>query len=478
MPDPSDTPVFEDVVPHSAEAELAVLGGLLLKTDAWSEVGDVLTADDFHHAGHRMIFEMMMLQAEADKPIDIVTLSAALASRGWLDSVGGREYLAELAGDARGTANIRHYAAIVRDRAVLRKIIMVGDEVAGDARKPEGRSAAEVLEQAEQKIFDIADGRPDKGPSLIGRMLADAAGRIEMLRKSGASLTGVPTGFDRLDDLTKGWQPANLIVIAARPGVGKTSLAMNLAERAALSGDKPVVVFSLEMSRLELTLRMISSLARIDQAKLQTGDLTDADFNRFQRAATKLQGANLYIDDSTETTPIEIRSRLRRIQRNHGGELGMVVVDYLQLMSIKKKTENRVVEMSEISRSMKFIARDFNCPVIALSQLNRGLEHRTSKRPHMSDLRESGAIEQDADLILLIHRRANEDATPEEESRFEGSTEIILAKHRNGPTDKFPLVFLDRFTRFENPDDIERRYDDRDHRPERADRHADPPSAF
>lgn len=477
MPDRDDTPPFEDIVPHSTDAELAVLGGLLLEEDAWSEVADILKAEDFHHAGHRLIFEMMLLQAETSKPIDIVTLGEALASRGRLDGAGGSDYLAELAGNARGTANIRHYAEIIRDRAVLRKIIKVGNEIGHDARRPEGRPAADVLDQAEQKVFDIADGRTDEGPFRIRDLLTDAADRIDELRKKGASLTGVPTGFDRLDELTKGWQPSNLIIIAARPGVGKTSLAMNLVERAALEREEPVVVFSLEMSRMELTLRLISSLAKVDQAKFQTGDLTDADFDRFSDAMTKLQGANLYIDDNTQTTPMEIRSRLRRIEREHKS-LGMVVVDYLQLMSLKKKTENRVVEMSEISRSMKFIARDFKCPVIALSQLNRGLEHRTSKRPHMSDLRESGAIEQDADLILLIHRRGKEDAGPEEESRFEGSAEIILAKHRNGPTDKFPLIFLDRFTRFENPDDVERRYDERGRRPERADRHADYPPDF
>lgn len=477
MPDRDDTPSFEDILPHSAEAEMAVLGGLMSEGDAWSEVADVLKAEDFHHAGHRLIFEMMLVQAETDKPIDIITLGEALASRGQLDGAGGADYLGELGGNARGTANIRHYAEIIRDRAVLRKIIKVGNEIGNDARRTEGRSAAEVLDQAEQKVFDIADGRSDGGPFRIRELLAEAADKIEELRKSGASLTGVPTGFDRLDELTKGWQPSNLIVIAARPGVGKTSLAMNLVEHAALHGDKPVAVFSLEMSRMELTLRLISSLAKVDQTKLQTGDLTETDVDRFNDAMTKLQGANLYIDDSTETTPMEIRSRLRRIEREHG-KLGMVVVDYLQLMSIKKKTENRVVEMSEISRSMKFIARDFQCPVIALSQLNRGLEHRTSKRPHMSDLRESGAIEQDADLILLIHRRGKEDAAPDEESKFEGSAEIILAKHRNGPTDKFPLTFLDRFTRFVNPEGVDRRYDERDRRPEPADRHADFPPEF
>ena len=442
------------VPPHSVEAEQAVLGGLMIDNTEWDNVADVILPEDFYRTEHHLIFKIMTKQSEANSPIDVVTLVEALNSLNELENAGGLDYLSELAGNARGTANIQAYADIIRERAILRRLISVANNIADTGYNTGGKKAAEILDEAEQQVFNIADERPqDQGPVPINPLLTKAVDRIDELAGSDGSLTGLASGYKDLDSMTSGWQKSDLVIVAGRPSMGKTAFAMNLVEHSILNEDKPVLVFSLEMPAESLIFRMLSSIGRIDQTKLRTGQLAEEDWPGFNNAVAKLKDRPLFIDDSAGVSPMEMRSRARRIIRENG-QLGMIVVDYLQLMQIKGTNENRVNEISEISRSLKLLAREFECPVIALSQLNRGLEQRPNKRPVMSDLRESGAIEQDADLITFIYR----DEVYNEDSPDKGIAEIIIGKHRNGPIGTVRLSFLGQFTRFDSH--AKPRYDD------------------
>jgi replicative DNA helicase len=442
------------VPPHSVEAEQAVLGGLMVDNTEWDNIADVLMAEDFYRAEHQLIYQVMMTQSEANSPIDVVTLAESLNSLHELNNAGGLDYLSELSGNARGTANIHAYAEIIRERAILRRLISVANNIADSGYNTGGKKAEEIVDEAEQKVFNISDERPqDSGPVFVNPILAKAVERIDELAGTEGDLTGLPSGYTDLDHMTSGWQKSDLVIVAGRPSMGKTAFAMNLVENAILDQDQPVLVFSLEMPAESLIFRMLSSIGRLDQGKLRTGQLTDDDWPGFNNAVKKLKDRPLYIDDSAGVSPMEMRSRARRIVREHGA-LGMIVVDYLQLMQIKGSTEGRVNEISEISRSLKLLAREFECPVIALSQLNRSLEQRPNKRPVMSDLRESGAIEQDADVIAFIYR----DEVYNEDTPDKGIAEVIIGKQRNGPIGTVRLSFLGQFTRFENF--TQARYDD------------------
>jgi replicative DNA helicase len=442
------------VPPHSVEAEQAVLGGLMLDNTEWDNIADALLPEDFYRSEHQLIYKVMSKQGEANSPIDVVTLVESLSSLNELDSAGGLDYLSELAGNARGTANIKAYADIIRERAVLRRLISVANGIADSGYNTGGRKAAEILDIAEQQVFRIADDRPqDQGPVYINPLLSAAVERIDELAGSDGGITGVSTGYSDLNEKTRGWQKSDLIIVAARPSMGKTSLMMNFVENAVLAEDKPVLVFSLEMPAESLIFRLLSSIGKIDQTKIRTGDLSDEDWPGFNAAVAKLKDRPLFIDDSVGISPTEMRARARRIVREHG-ELGMIAVDYLQLMQIKGFGDNRVGEVSEISRSLKQLAREFKCPVIVGSQLNRSLEQRPNKRPVMSDLRESGAIEQDADVITFIYR----DEVYNEDSPDKGVAEIIIGKQRNGPLGTVRLSFLGQYTRFESY--VQPRYDD------------------
>lgn len=442
------------VPPHSVDAEQAVLGGLMLDNTEWDNIADTLLPEDFYRSEHQLIFSVMTQQSESGSPIDVVTLVESLNSLNQLDAAGGLDYLSELAGNARGTANIHAYADIIRERAILRRLISVANSIADSGYNTGGKKAGEVVDEAEQKVFNIADERPkDQGPVAINPLLASAVDRIDELAGSEGGITGLSTGYTDLDEMTSGWQKSDLVIVAGRPSMGKTAFAMNLVENAVLNTEKPVLVFSLEMPAESLIFRMLSSIGKIDQGKLRTGQLTDTDWPGFNDAVAKLKDRPLFIDDSAGVSPMEMRSRARRIAREHGS-IGMIVVDYLQLMQIKGSSEGRVNEISEISRSLKLIAREFECPLIALSQLNRSLEQRPNKRPVMSDLRESGAIEQDADVIAFIYR----DEVYNEDTPDKGVAEVIIGKQRNGPIGTVRLSFLGQFTRFENY--AQPRYDD------------------
>ena len=443
------------VPPHSVEAEQAVLGGLMLENSEWDNVVDILLPEDFYRPEHQLIFQVMIKQSEASRPIDVVTLVESLDSLNELEAAGGLDYLSDLASGSRGTANIKAYSEIIRERAIFRRLISVANRIADNGYNPSGKMASEVLDEAEREVFNISDERPqDSGPVPINPLLEKALDRIDELAGSDGNLTGVGSGYKDLDALTSGWQKSDLVIVAGRPSMGKTAFAMNLVEHAVLNYDKPVLVFSLEMPSESLIFRLLSSIGRIDQTKLRTGKLSEGDWPSFNKAAKALKDRPLFIDDSPSVSPTEMRARARRIAREHDGQLGMVVVDYLQLMQIKGTNENRVTEISAISRSLKQLAREFDCPVIALSQLNRGLEQRPNKRPVMADLRESGAIEQDADLITFIYR----DEVYNEDTPDKGVAEVIIGKHRNGPIGTVRLSFLGQFTRFESH--APPRYDD------------------
>lgn len=432
--------------PHSIDAEQAVLGALMLDNGPWSDVVEVLMPEDFYRKEHRLIFSAMLHQGEANNPIDVVTLSEVLDNRGELDLVGGLDYLGELVNHTPSTANILAYANIIRERAILRKLISVGNDIADRSFNPDGRDSTDLVDMAEREVFNIADERPrDKGPQSVTPLLRGALDRIDELFNSQGSLTGLSTGFKDLDEMTSGLQRSDLVIVAARPSMGKTSFAMNLVEHAMMHQDKPVLVFSMEMPAESLITRMLSSIGRIDQSRIRDGKLAGEDWDKLTGAVSKLKDRPLYIDDTPGLSPMEMRARARRLAREHG-DLGMIMVDYLQLMQIKGSSENRTNEISEISRGLKTMAREFNCPLVALSQLNRSLEQRPNKRPVMSDLRESGAIEQDADLILFIYR----DEVYNPDTEHQGMAEIIIGKHRNGPIGTRNLSFIGKFTRFEN----------------------------
>ncbi len=434
------------VPPQAMEAEQSVLGGLLLDNRRWDEVADVVSDEDFYSQTHREIFRAILALCEDNHPADVVTASEWLEKNGRLDTVGGLAYLGSLAKNTPSTANLVAYARIVRERSILRRLIGAATDIVESAYSPEGRSPSEILDHAEQVIFEIAqrDSRRRSGFMPLKGLLTQAIDRIEELFDSESPLTGVPTGFTDLDDMTSGLQPSDLIIIAGRPSMGKTSLAMNIAENAAVGCKLPVAVFSMEMPGEQLAMRMLASLGRINAHRIRTGKLSDDDWPRLTSAVGLLNDAPIYVDDTPALTPLELRSRARRLHREHG--LGLLIVDYLQLMQATDSTENRATEISNITRSLKIMAKELNVPLIAMSQLNRSLESRPNKRPVMSDLRESGAIEQDADVILFIYR----DEVYNEDSADKGTAEIIVGKQRNGPTGTVRLTFLGEYTRFEN----------------------------
>ena len=432
--------------PHSQEAEQSVLGALMLDNRAWDHIVDRIDVQDFYRSNHQLIFETMGRLVEQHKPLDVLTITEALKTRDQLGISGGEIYLYELAKNTPSASNIAAYADIVRERAILRQLIEVGTDITQDGFNPDGLDIKELLDKAEQRIFHIAESRVrGSGPVAIGPLLARAADRIDKFYHSKQSITGISSGFTDLDKLTSGLQPGDLVVVAGRPSMGKTIFAMNIVEDAAIKGNISVLVFSMEMPAESLIIRMLSSLGSIDQHKVRTGQLRDDDWPRITHAIAALSETKLFVDDTPALTPGEIRSRSRRLAREHGS-LGLIVIDYLQLMHIPGTKENRSTEISEISRSLKALAKELNIPIIALSQLNRSLETRQDKRPMMSDLRESGAIEQDADLIFFIYR----DEIYNTESPDKGKAEIIIAKHRNGPIGKVILTFRGQYTRFDN----------------------------
>jgi len=434
------------VPPYSIHAEQSVLGGLMLDNQTWDVVADRVGEEDFYRRDHKLIFRAIKQLAEKQTPFDVVTLSEVLEKTGSLEEAGGLAYLAMMAKETPSAANISSYADIVREKSVLRQLIHAGTEIADSAFQPENRDLALLLETAEQKVFQIADQRRRGGVGFkpIKSLLSAAIDRIEMLFHKEGHITGASTGFTDFDDMTSGLQASDLIIIAGRPSMGKTTFAMNIAENVAIKEQIPVAVFSMEMPGEQLAMRMMSSLGRIDQHRVRTGKLEDDEWPRMTSAINILAETKLFIDDTPALTPTEVRARCRRLAREHG-QLGLVVLDYLQLMQCSGG-ENRVAEISEISRSLKALAKELNVPVIALSQLNRNLEQRPNKRPVPSDLRESGSIEQDADLIVFIYR----DEVYHPDSADKGTAEIIIAKQRNGPIGTVRLTFLGQYTRFEN----------------------------
>ena len=434
------------VPPHSIEAEQSVLGGLMLDNDSWLQVSERLGVKDFYRRDHANIFRGVEALANDGKPYDIVTLAEWLESNALLETSGGIQYLAQLADNTPTAANIAAYADIVRDRAVLRALIRAGTDIAESGFRTEGRTTNDLIDQAERWVFEIAEreSRGRRGFRPIKELLVSALDRIDLLFQRDNPITGVATGFHDLDGMTSGLQPSDLIIVAGRPSMGKTAFAINIAQHAATKSELPVAIFSMEMPSEQIAMRMLSSLGRIDQHKVRTGKLADDDWPRLTHAVGILSEVKLFIDDTPALTPGDLRARCRRLAREHG--LGLVVVDYLQLMHVPGTNENRATEISEISRSLKALAKELSVPVIALSQLNRSLEQRGDKRPVMSDLRESGAIEQDADLIMFIYR----DEVYNEDSPDKGVAEIIIAKQRNGPIGNKKLRFFGEYTTFEN----------------------------
>ncbi len=437
--------------PHSVEAEQSVLGGLMLENSAWDRVADAIAEPDFYRADHRLIWKQITRLIEDNKPADVITVAEALESHNQLDEVGGLAYLTALAQNTPSAANIRRYAEIVRERAVLRRLAEVGAEIAELSYNPAGRKASEILDEAEAKVFEIkeAGARGGQGFQPIKPVLIEVVNRIDELynRENPSEITGVPTGFADLDAKTSGLQPGDLIIVAGRPSMGKTAFSLNIAEHVALEAGLPVAVFSMEMASTQLVMRMLGSVGKLDQHKLRTGRISEDDWPRLTHALGRLDEAPVFIDESGGLTAMEVRARARRLARQcKDGRLGLIVIDYLQLMAGSGSGENRATEISEISRSLKSLAKELHVPVIALSQLNRSLEQRPNKRPVMSDLRESGAIEQDADVILFIYR----DEVYNPDSQDKGTAEIIIGKQRNGPTGTVRLTFMGEYTRFEN----------------------------
>ncbi|WP_318403456.1 replicative DNA helicase [Photobacterium leiognathi] len=435
--------------PHSLEAEQSVLGGLMLDNEKWDMVAEKVVANDFYSRPHRIIFQATAALLEAGQPLDLITLSEHLEQSSTLDDVGGFAYLAELAKNTPSAANILAYADIVRERALIRDMIGVANEIADAGYDPQGRTSEDLLDMAESKVFAIAEQRTNdkEGPQNVDTILEKTLERIEILYQSPQDgVTGVSTGFTDLNKKTAGLQGSDLIIVAARPSMGKTTFAMNLCENAAMEQEKPVLIFSLEMPAEQIMMRMLASLSRVDQTKIRTGQLDDEDWARISSTmGILMEKKNMYIDDSSGLTPTEVRSRARRIARDNGG-LSLIMIDYLQLMRVPGLQDNRTLEIAEISRSLKALAKELNVPVVALSQLNRSLEQRADKRPVNSDLRESGAIEQDADLIMFIYR----DEVYHEDSALKGIAEIILGKQRNGPIGTVRLTFQGQFSRFDN----------------------------
>ncbi len=432
--------------PQSIEAERSVLGALLISSDSWDGVAEVVGAGDFYSPQHRASFRQIALLVDRGEPVDVITVADRLLATGELDAAGGHTYIAELAEQTPTASNVRAYAKAVRERSVLRQLINAAQDIASAGFNPEGRSSEELVDEAERLIMQISEGgQKEGGPQAMAPLLTGALERIEELYNSGGDITGLTTGFIDLDRMTSGLQGSDLVIVAGRPSMGKTSFAMNLVENAALASDRPIMVFSMEMPAEQLVIRMLSSLGRIDQSRVRTGKLEQDDWPKLSGATEKLKDTQIFIDDTPALTPTELRSRVRRLVREQG-DLGMIMVDYLQLMRVAGSSEGRTAEISEISRSLKALAKEFRVPVVALSQLNRALEQRPNKRPVNSDLRESGAIEQDADVIMFIYR----DEVYNEDSPDQGVAEIIIGKQRNGPIGTCRLSFRGQFTRFEN----------------------------
>ena len=435
--------------PHSLEAEQSLLGGLLLDNTAWDRIADLVTSTDFYRDDHRRIFSHISRLIELNKPADVVTVFESLEKNGESEQAGGLAYLGEIANSTPSAANIRRYGEIVRERAILRRLVSVGDEIASSALTPSGKDAKTLLDEAEAKVFEIAEAgsRHTSGFVPIQPILGQLVDRIQELydRDTPTDITGVPSGFTDLDEMTPGLQPTDMMVIAGRPGMGKTTFALNVAEHVAVECGLPVAVFSMEMPGTQLAMRFISSVGRLDQHRLKTGKLNDEEWQRLTFALGKLHEAPIYIDESPGLNPTDLRARARRLYRQCG-KLGLIVIDYIQLMTSLRQSDNRAAELSEISRSIKSLAKELHVPIMALSQLNRSLEQRPNKRPVMSDLRESGAIEQDADMIMFIYR----DEIYNPDSPDKGAAELIIGKHRNGPTGTVRMTFLGEYTRFQN----------------------------
>jgi replicative DNA helicase len=448
---PDDEVARLRIPPHSIEAEQSVLGGLLLDNSAWDKAGDLLNDDDFYRFEHRHIYAAIGGLINGSKPADVITVFEQLQSLGKAEECGGLVYLNALAQSVPSAANIRRYAEIVRERAVLRKLVAASDEIATNAFNPQGRPVSQILDEAESQIFRIGEegSKSRQGFQSMDQLVVALIDRVNELHENGAEeVTGVRTGLYDFDRMTAGLQPGDLIVLAARPSMGKTALALNIGEHVAVAEGLPVVVFSMEMGAAQLALRLVGSLGRIDQSNLRTGRLRDDEWGRLSEAVEKLSKVSMFIDESPGLTPSEVRARARR-QARICGQLGLIIVDYLQLMTGSGGTseENRATVLGEISRGLKGLAKELKCPVIALSQLNRSVEQRTDKRPMMSDLRESGAIEQDADVIMFIYR---DEYYTKEACKEPGVAEVIIAKQRNGPTGTVKLAFLKPLTKFEN----------------------------
>ncbi|XAH25104.1 replicative DNA helicase [Xylophilus sp. GW821-FHT01B05] len=437
------------VPPHSIEAESSVLGGLLLDNGAWDRVGDLLKEDNFYRFEHQLIFTAISVLINGSKPADVITVFEHLQSQGKAEEVGGLVYLNQLAQYVPSASNIRRYAEIVRERGILRKLVTASDEIATNAFNPQGRPVAKILDEAEQKIFNIGEegSRMKQGFQSMDTLVVELLDRVQEMADNPNDITGVPTGFIDLDRMTSGLQAGDMVVLAARPSMGKTAFAVNIAEHVALNEGLPVAVFSMEMGASQLAVRIVGSIGRIDQGHLRTGKLSDDEWPRLTEAIERLRTVSLHIDETPGLTPSELRANARRLARQCG-KLGLIVVDYLQLMSGSSSSgsDNRATELGEISRGLKMLAKELQCPVIALSQLNRSVEQRTDKRPMMSDLRESGAIEQDADIIMFIYR----DDYYNKDSKEPGVAEVIIGKQRNGPTGTVKLAFLKPLTRFES----------------------------
>jgi replicative DNA helicase len=434
------------VPPHSVEGEQAVLGGLLLSSRAWEQVADVVTEADFYREDHRLIFRAIYELNDRSKPCDAVTVTEWFVAHGKVDQIDGGSYISQLAASTPSAANVKAYAEIVREKSILRQLIDAGAEITSGVFASDGRGSQELLEEAERRVFAIADQgvRSNSDFVTVQETIKEAIEKIQELHEFEGEITGTPTGFKKFDELTAGLQKSDLIIIAGRPAMGKTTLAMNIAEHAAIKHEVPVAIFSMEMSSLQLVNRLFSSLGQIDQTRLRTGSLDDLDWPKLTSAMNLLHKSKIFIDETPALSPSELRARARRLKREH--DIGLIVVDYIQLMSVPGTKENRATEIAEISRSLKAIAKELNIPVVALSQLNRALEQRPNKRPVMADLRESGSIEQDADLIVFIYR----DEVYNEETPEKGKAEIIIGKHRNGPTDTVILTFQGQWLRFVN----------------------------
>lgn len=437
--------------PHSVEAEQSLLGGLILENSAWDRIADIVGEHDFYRHEHRLIFRAVSSLISENRPADVVTVQEVLERNHDLEPAGGFNYLVTLVQSTPSAANIRRYGEIVRERSIVRQLAEVGTEIARKAYQPEGRTAEQLLDDAESRVFQIAEStaKAKQGFLDMAELLKQTVERIDILydRDNPDEVTGISTGFADLDRLTSGLQAGDLVIVAGRPSMGKTAFALNIAEDVAITSKLPVAVFSMEMGGAQLVMRMLSSVGRLDQSHLKNGRLVDDDWGRLNEAIAILSDAPVFIDETPSLTALEVRARSRRLARRFNGKLGLIVIDYLQLMAGSGRSDNRAAELGEISRSLKALAKELQVPVIALSQLSRSVEQRTDKRPMMSDLRESGAIEQDADLIMFMFR---DEYYNRENSQFKGLAECIIGKHRNGPTGRVFLTFLGQFTKFEN----------------------------